>query len=303
MARTQPPQITTAVKPPPANPDQPVPMVHANTQNNHTTLVVMSAYYGSQMLTNIMMGFDLLMEAYTATGTITEGQLYAALWPEADLFEHTSTVFGPEVVSYIASHDTFTIRVGVRDRNVSTEQMQRIVTALTALNDTALARRAIYLVCVTNTANLQSLLAPREKEEDGGDAMYLITYARNLHRYVPDIDAQLAQIAAAPHRPMRHGVVANYHEIDIGTNHMTRAAALPAYIGRDGGVCTTSSILYHNNTQQNNTDMDRIITANPVVMLGTTADDPRDRPNIASSAGVTVERRAVLAGPAANTAP
>ena len=295
MARAQSQQAAT-VQPPPPNPDQPVPMVHTNTQNNHTTLVVMSAHYGGQMLTNIMMGFDQLMDAYTTTGTITEGQLYAALWPEADLLEQASTIFGPDVVTYITARDTFAIRVGARERYVGTEQTQRIAAALTDLGDTALARRAIYLVCTVNTANLLSLLAPREKDEDNDDAMYLITYARQLHRYVPDIDAQLARIATARHRPMRHGVTTHYHEFSIGTTHSTRAAVLPAYIGRDGGVCTSASILHHGVTPQDDPAVDRIITANPVVMQNTTADDLRDPPNIAAADDITVEHRAVLAG-------
>lgn len=295
MTRPQSPQETTPVQPPP-NPDQPVPMVHANTQNNHTTLVVVSAHYGSQMLTNIMMGFDQLMDAYTTTGTVTEGQLYAALWPEADLLEQASTVFGPNVVTYITARDTFAIRVGTHERYVSTQQTQRIAAALADLGDTALARRAIYLVCVTNTANLHALLAPRDEDSDCDDAMYLITYARQLHRYVPDIDAQLARIATAQHRPMRHGVTTHYHERSTGTSHSTRAAVLPAYIGRDGGVCTSASILHHGTTPQYDPAVDRIITANPVVMQGTTADDLRNPPNIAAPGGTTVEHRAVLAG-------
>ena len=300
MARAQSPQAAT-LQPPPPNPDQPVPMVHTNTQNNHTTLVVMSAHYGGQMLTNIMMGFDQLMDTYTTTGTITEGQLYAALWPEADLLEQASTIFGPDVVTYITARDTFAIRVGARERYVGTEQTQRIAAALTDLGDTALARRAIYLVCTVNAANLLSLLAPRENDEDCDDAMYLITYARHLHCYVPDIDAQLARIATARHRPMRHGVTTHYHEFSIGTTHSTRAAVLPAYIGRDGGVCTSTSILHHGVTPQDDPAVDRIITANPVVMQNTTADDLRDPPNIAAAGGITVEHRAVLAGGGADT--
>ena len=295
MARAQSQQAAT-VQPPPPNPDQPVPMVHTNTQNNHTTLVVMSAHYGGQMLTNIMMGFDQLMDAYTTTGTVTEGQLYAALWPEADLLEQASTVFGPDVVTYITARDTFAIRVGARERYVSTQQTQRIAAALTDLGDTALARRAIYLVCTVNAANLLSLLAPRENDEDCDDAMYLITYARSLDRYIPDIDAQLAQIAAATHRPMRHGVTTHYHACSTGTAHNTRAAVLPAYIGRDGGVCTSTSILHHGEVPQDDPAVDRIITTNPVVMQNTTADDLRDPPNIAAADDITVEHRAVLAG-------
>lgn len=295
MARAQSQQAAT-VQPPPPNPDQPVPMVHANTQNNHTTLVVMSAHYGSQMLTNIMVGFDQLMDAYITTGTITEGQLYAALWPEADLLEQASTIFGPDVVTYITARDTFAIRVNTHERYVSTAQMQRVVAALADLGDTALARRAIYLVCMTNTANLHALLAPRDEDSDCDDAMLLITYARHLHHYVPDVDAQLARIATTRHRPMRHGVTTHYHECSTGTTHSTRAAVLPAYIGRDGGVCTSASILHHGIIPQDDPAVDRIITANPVVMQGTTADDLRHPPNIAASDGITVEHRAVLAG-------
>ena len=128
--------------PPPTHPDQPVPMVHANTQNNHTTLVVMSAHYGSQMLINTMVGFDLLMQAYTNTGTITEGQLHAALWPETGLLNQASTIFGPGVVSYIKGRDVFSIRVGTYDRCLDTRQMQRVVTAIAAFNGTAEIGRA-----------------------------------------------------------------------------------------------------------------------------------------------------------------
>ena len=284
--------ITTTVKPPPANPDQPVPMVHANTQNNHTTLVIMSVYYGSQMLTNTMMGFDTLMDTYATTGTITEGQLYTALWPEAGLLSQASTIFGPGVISYIPARDIFSIRVGAREQHLSTEQMQHVTQALAVLGDTALARRAVYLVCVVNMPDLQSLIAPRDDEE-----IRLITYARELHNYVPDIDEQLTQIATAQHRPMRHGVAANYHQTSAGTQRSSQAATLPTYIGRDGGMCTSTAALYHGDKHApSDPAADRIITTNPVVMRSIAICDLSHSLHMISSyPSTTVELRTVLA--------
>ena len=292
--------------PPPTHPDQPVPMVHANTQNNHTTLVVMSAHYGSQMLINTMVGFDLLMQAYTKTGTITEGQLHAALWPETGLLNQASTIFGPGVVSYIKGRDVFSIRVGTHDRCLDTRQMQRVVTAIaasnsTAANNTALARRVIYLVCATNTTNLQVLLVSRSSDKHSDNTLPLIDYARNLHSYVPDIDEQLAQIATTPHRPMRHGVVASHYQTSTATNHSTHAAVLPAYIGRDGGVCTSSTSTLHygrtpQSSQHNNSKPDRVITASPAVMSNITVYDLHGVINATDTHGTTVELRAVLDG-------
>lgn len=301
---------TTAVKPPPTHPDQPVPMVHANTQNNHTTLVVMSAHYGSQMLINTMVGFDLLMQAYTNTGTITEGQLHAALWPETGLLNQASTIFGPQVVSYIKGRDVFSIRVGTYDRCLDTRQMQRVVTAIAAFNDTAdnnaaLARRVIYLVCATNTTNLQALLVSRSSDKHSDNTLPLIDYARNLHSYVPDIDEQLAQIATTPHRPMRHGVVASHYQTSTATDHSTHAAVLPAYIGRDGGVCTSSTSTLHygrtpQSSQHNNSKPDRVITASPAVMCNITVYDPHGVINATDTHGTTVELRTVLDGTVLN---
>lgn len=304
---------TTAVKPPPSppHPDQPVPMVHANTQNNHTTLVVMSAHYGSQMLINTMVGFDLLVQAYTKTGTITEGQLHAALWPETGLLGQTSTIFGPGVVSYIKDRDVFSIRVGTHDRCLDTRQMQRVVTAIAAFNGTAdnnaaanstvLARRVIYLVCATNTTNLQALLVSRSSDKHSDNTLPLIDYARNLHSYVPDIDEQLAQIATTPHRPMRHGVVASHYQTSTATDHSTHAAVLPAYIGRDGGVCTSSTSTLHygrtpQSSQHNNSKPDRVITASPAVMCNITIYDLHGVINATDTHGTTVELRTVLDG-------
>lgn len=290
---TQPqPQSTSTAKQPPTNPDQRVPMVHANTQNNHTTLVIMSAYYGSQMLTNTMVGFDALMEIYTATGTITEGQLYSALWPEAGLLNQAALIFGPEVMSYSAARSTFSIRVGASEQYVDTQQMQRIVQALTVLDDTALARRAVYLACAVDLPDLHSLIADR----DGEDEMRLITYARKLHNHVPDIDEQLAQIATASHRPMRHGVVAEYHQTSTLTQHGSHAAALPVYIGRDGGICTDAVTLYHSNEHQPSEPVaDRIITTNPVVLRSLAIGDLCNPPTVVGSQPkTTVELRAVL---------
>lgn len=290
---TQPqPQSTSTVKQPPANPDQQVPMVHANTQNNHTTLVIMSAHYGSQMLTNTMMGFDSLMEIYTATGTITEGQLYAALWPEAGLLNQAALIFGPEVISYTPARSTFSIRVCAYEQYLDTQQMQRIVQALAVLDNTALARRAVYLACAVDLPNLRSLIADR----DGEDEMRLITYARKLHNHVPDIDEQLTQIATALHRPMRHGVVAEYHQTSTVTQHSSHAAALPVYIGRDGGICTDAVTLYHSNEHQPSEPVsDRIITANPVVLRSLSVDDLCNPPTVVcSQPKTTVELRAVL---------
>ena len=291
--------------PPPTHPDQPVPMVHANTQNNHTTLVVMSAHYGSQMLINTMVGFDLLMQAYTNTGTITEGQLHAALWPETGLLNQASTIFGPGVVSYIKGRDMFSIRVGTHDRCLDTRQMQLVVTAIAAFNDTAanntaLARRVIYLVCATNTTNLQALLVSRSSDNRSDNTLPLIHYARNLHSYVPDIDEQLAQIATTPHRPMRHGVVASHYQTSTATNHSTHAAVLPAYIGRDGGVCTSSTSTLHygrtpQSSQHNNSKPDRVITASPAVMCNITIYD-LGIINATDTYGTTVELRTVLDG-------
>ena len=291
--------------PPPTHPDQPVPMVHANTQNNHTTLVVMSAHYGSQMLINTMVGFDLLMQAYTKTGTITEGQLHAALWPETGLLNQASTIFGPGVVSYIKGRDVFSIRVGTHDRCLDTRQMQLVVTAIAAFNDTAanntaLARRVIYLVCATNTTNLQALLVSRSSDNRSDNTLPLIHYARNLHSYVPDIDEQLAQIATTPHRPMRHGVVASHYQTSTATNHSTHAAVLPAYIGRDGGVCTSSTSTLHygrtpQSSQHNNSKPDRVITASPAVMCNITIYD-LGIINATDTYGTTVELRTVLDG-------
>ena len=298
----------TATKPPPSppHPDQPVPMVHANTQNNHTTLVVMSAHYGSQMLINTMVGFDLLMQAYTNTGTITEGQLHAALWPETGLLDQTSTIFGPGVVSYIKGRDVFSIRVGTYDRCLDTTQMQRVVTAIAAFNDTAanntaLARRVIYLVCATNTTNLQALLVSRSSDKHSDNTLPLIHYARNLHSYVPDIDEQLAQIATTPHRPMRHGVVASHYQTSTATNHSTHEAVLPAYIGRDGGVCTSSTSTLHygrtpQSSQHNNSKPDRVITASPAVMSNISVDDLHGVLDTTDTHSTTVELHTVLDG-------
>lgn len=295
--------------PPPTHPDQPVPMVHANTQNNHTTLVVMSAHYGSQMLINTMVGFDLLMQAYTNTGTITEGQLHAALWPETGLLNQASTIFGPGVVTYIKGRDVFSIRVGTHDRCLDTRQMQRVVTAIAAFNgtadnnaaanSTALARRVIYLVCATNTTNLQALLVSRSSDKHSDNTLPLIHYARNLHSYVPDIDEQLAQIATTPHRPMRHGVVASHYQTSTATDHSTYAAVLPAYIGRDGGVCTSSTSTLHygrtpQSSQHNNSKPDRVITASPAVMCNISVYDPHGVINATDTHGTTVELRTVL---------
>lgn len=286
------PQSTRTAKQPPANPDQRVPMVHANTQNNHTTLVIISAYYGSQMLTDTMVGFDSLMETYVATGTITEGQLYAALWPEAGLLSQAALIFGPGVVSYTPSRNTFSIRVCASEQYVDTQQMQRIVQALAVLDDTALARRAVYLACAVDLPNLHSLIADR----DGEDEMRLITYARKLHSYVPDIDEQLAHIATTQHRPMRHGVTAQYHQTSIATQHSSQAAALPAYIGRDGGICTDTVTLYHGDKHEPSEPVaDRIITANPVVLRSLSVDNLCDPPTVVGSQPkTTVELRAVL---------
>ena len=286
---------------PPTHPDQPVPMVHANTQNNHTTLVVMSAHYGSQMLINTMVGFDLLMQAYTKTGTITEGQLHAALWPETGLLNQASTIFGPGVVSYIKGRDVFSIRVGTHDRCLDTRQMQCVVTAIAAFNSTALARRVIYLVCATNTTNLQALLVSRSSDKHSDNTLPLIDYARNLHSYVPDIDEQLAQIATTPHRPMRHGVVASHYQTSTATNHSTHAAVLPSYIGRDGGVCTSSTSTLHygrtpQSSQHNNSKPDRVITASPAVMSNITVYDLHGVINATDTHGTTVELRTVLDG-------
>lgn len=304
---------TTAVKPPPSppHPDQPVPMVHANTQNNHTTLVVMSAHYGSQMLINTMVGFDLLVQTYTNTGTITEGQLHAALWPETGLLNQTSTVFGPGVVSYIKDRDLFSIRVGIHNRYLETKQMQRIVTAIaafngTAANNTALARRAIYLVCAFSTTGtcLFSIRRSSSNKHSSDNTLPLIDYARNLHSYVPDIDEQLAQIATTPHRPMRHGVVASHYQTSTATDHSTHAAVLPAYIGRDGGVCTSTTSLHYGRTQRdtqqssqhNSSKPDRVITANPAVMCNIDVDDLHGVLNTTDTHSTTVELRAVLDG-------
>ena len=297
--------------PPPTHPDQPVPMVHANTQNNHTTLVVMSAHYGSQMLINTMVGFDLLMQAYTNTGTITEGQLHAALWPETSLLNQASTIFGPDVVSYTKDGDMFSIRVGTHKRCLDTKRMQRVIAAIAAFNgtadndttanSTALARRVIYLVCATNTTNLQALLVSRSSDKHSDNTLPLIDYARNLHSYVPDIDEQLAQIATTPHRPMRHGVVASHYQTSTATNHSTHAAVLPSYIGRDGGVCTSSTSTLHygrtpQSSQHNNSKPDRVITASPAVMCNITVYDPHGVINATDTHGTTVELRTVLDG-------
>lgn len=298
MAQPQ-PHTTHTVKPPPAQPDQPVPMVHANTQNNHTTLIVMSAYYGSQMLNNTIKGFDALMEIYTASGIITEGQLYRALWPENGVLEQMTTIFGPDVVSYIPARDTFIIRVGVRDHQLDTEQMQCVTQALVALGDTALARRVIYLICATNTVNLQPLitLCNSNNNDDSDDmrTLEIIKYARTLHHYVPDIDAQLAHIATAQHRPMRHGITAQYHQTSTGTYHNTQTATLPTYIGRDGGVCTSASTLCYGHAAETHSAADRAIAVNPIVMRNITGNDMNHVPEIAVSHGTTVEFRTVLA--------
>lgn len=286
------PQSTTTARQPPANPDQRVPMVHANTQNNHTTLVIISAHYGSHMLTNTMVGFDSLMEIYTAIGTITEGQLYTALWPEVGLLDQAALIFGPEVMSYTPARNTFSIRVGTSKQYVDIQQMQRIVQALAVLDDTALARRAVYLACTVGLSDLHSLIA----DCDGEDEMRLITYARRLHNHVPDIDEQLVQIATALHRPMRHGVTAQYHQTSTLTQHGSHAATLPAYIGRDGGICTDTVTLYHGDKHEPSEPVaDRIITANPVVLRSLSVDDLGHPPTVVGSQPkTTVELCAVL---------
>lgn len=271
---------TNTVKPPPPHPDQPVPMAHANTQNNHTTLVVMSTHYGSHMFNATMMGFDLLMKAYTATGTVTEGQLYTALWPENGLLNQASLIFGPDVVSYVKARDVFSIRVGTYDRHLSTPHMQRVATALTELNDTVLMRRAIYVICTVGARELRSLITPHGNE----NTLRLIDYARTLHQYIPDIDEHLARSATTSHRPMRHGVAAQYYQTSTGTSRVSHTATLPTYIGRDGGVCTSTPTLHHSSTLDD-LAADRVVSTNPVVIAL----------NTVNTSDITVELRSIAA--------
>ena len=210
----------------------------------------------------------------------SSSKVCAALWPEAGLLNQAALIFGPEVMSYSAVRNTFNIRVGASEQYLDTKQMQRVAHALAVLDDTALARRAVYLACAVNIPDLQSLIA----ERDSDDEMRLITYARKLHNHVPDIDEQLAQIATASHQPMRHGVTAQYHQTSTLTQHGSHAAALPAYIGRDGGICTHAVTLYHSNEHQPSEPVaDRIITANPVVLRSLNVDDLCNPPTVVGS--------------------
>lgn len=125
------------------------------------------------------------------------------------------------------------------------------------------------------------------------------TYINNtLQRtYVPNIDDQLMQIATAQHRPMRHGVTAHYHQTSTATQHSSQAAALPAYIGRNGGICTDTVTLYHGDEHTpSDPAADRIITTSPVVMRNLAACDLRDTLDMVSNqTKTTVELRTVTA--------
>lgn len=300
-------------KPPPPNPDQPVPMIHANTQNNHTTLVIMSAHYGSQMLTHSMVGFTPIMAAYTEHGTVTEGQLYEALWPENGILAQASTIFGPDVVGYIPAKTSFQLQVGAHQHRIDIHQMEHIIAAIATLGDTAdnvaIARRVIYLACTVNAADLDALTTPygksliyeayqnRASEHAAEDGLPLVTYARNIDRYIPDIDTQLDAITHAAYRPMRHGVTSIYHKIDtidIGANHTVRRAAMPTYVGRDGGICTTTQALHHDSATYDNTfTPERIITLNPIVARDIHTHSPESAPGINAATPTTIEQRDV----------
>lgn len=231
---------------PPAAPDAPVPMIHANEQNNQTTLIVISAYFGSHMLSATSIGFDALYTIYCDTGTVTEGDVYAALWPEAAMLATASTIFGPGVISYKHGTDSFTIRVGEACRSFPRTTVERVITMMRDVHDdTALARRIIYLACTLTNGMLVRMLDANDAPDS--NIVSLHTCAASLHQIIPDIDEQLTRIAHADTAlPMQHGVMSRCYDTNVVAVSRNERLHMPTYLGRHGGICTvTTNIALH----------------------------------------------------------
>lgn len=251
---------------PPATPDAPVPMIHANEQNNQTTLIVISAYFGSHMLSAMSIGFDALYTIYCDTGTVTEGDVYAALWPEATMLAAASTIFGPGVIGYTSKTDRFTIRVGHAQRSFDRTTVEHVITMVRAAqngtvrdnavqnnavqnntvhNGTALARRIIYLACTSSRNALDHMLDANDASDTSTVSLYACAVA--LHQIIPDIDEQLARIAHADTSlPMQHGMTSRCYDTYIGVLSTTERLCMPTHLGRHGGICTiTADIALH----------------------------------------------------------
>lgn len=231
-------------------------MIHANEQNNQTTLIVISAYFGSHMLSATSIGFDTLHAIYSDAGTVTEGDVYAALWPEAAILAAASTIFGPGVISYTSKTDRFTIRVGHAQRSFDRTTVEHVITMVRAAqngtvwdnavqNSTALARRIIYLACTSSRNALVRMLDADDAPDT--DTVSLHACATALHQIIPDIDEQLARIAHADTAlPMQHGVTSRCYDTYIGVLSTTERLCMPTHLGRHGGICTiTAAIALH----------------------------------------------------------
>lgn len=210
----------------------PLPMAHINDESLSTTIVVMSAYTGSHILNASSTGFHTIARALRHGRTLTEGEVYEAMFPQAATLSQAATIFGPGVVTYDAARSRYVIAVLNDTRTLNTSAMETIIATVAHVSDEVLARRIIFATCQMNNAALIKLL---HADDEVSYSQGLIDAAATLHEIIPDIDAQL-EAAAATSTPQRHSVMATHTQHTWDTQNRFEAELIPAYIGVHGGI-------------------------------------------------------------------
>lgn len=210
----------------------PLPMAHVNNEGTHTTIVIMSAYTGSHILSMASVGFSTILHALKDGRTLTEGEVYDAMYPQAATLHEIATVFGPDVITYDAARSRYSIAMLNETRTLNTTMMQTVIATIAHVNDKVFARRIIFATCQMNNAALITLL---HADDEMPYSQGLIDAATTLHEIVPDIDAQLEAAAHTP-TPLRHSVVAEHTQHTWSTQNRFEAELIPAYVGVHGGI-------------------------------------------------------------------
>lgn len=210
----------------------PLPMAHINDESSGTTIVVMSAYTGSHILNTSSTGFRTIARALRHGRTLTEGEVYEAMFPQAATLSQAATIFGADVVTFDAARSRYVIAVLDDTRTLNTTMMGAVVATVAHVSDEVLARRIIFATCQMNNAALITLL---HADDEAPYSQGLIDLATELHTIVPDIDAQLEAAAHTP-TPLRHSVTAEHTQHTWDTQNRFEAELIPTYIGVHGGI-------------------------------------------------------------------
>lgn len=210
----------------------PLPMAHINDESSATTIVIMSAYTGSHILNAASTGFHTIARALRHGHTLTEGEVYEAMFPQAATLSQAATIFGPDVVTYDGARSRYVIAVLDDTRTLNTTMMGAVIATVAHVSDEVLARRIIFATCQMNNAALMKLL---HADDEAPYSQELIDAAAELHTIVPDIDAQL-EAAAATSTPLRHSVVSKHTQHTRGTQNRFETELIATYVGVHGGV-------------------------------------------------------------------